>query len=246
MTFLEARRNRITMAFFFSSLVIVVSSFVFREVTTTGLDVIVRDVGLATIHLFGLILAVLLGSSVLSREIERKTLYMLITKPVSRASFAIGKISGVALTLLVTLGLMAGTFLLQQVVFGAPLGWILAQTCWLLFVQLVLVSCFAYFVSTFASPLVSAFMALGLFVVGESAGNVWTLAEHAESAPYRLLLRSICYLFPNLERMNLKSFAQVLRDVPGRTVLEQSVYGLIYIALFVSGAVLVFRRRDMK
>lgn len=246
MTYLEARRNRTTMAVLAFAVVIVISSFIFQEVTTTALDRIVRDVALAAIHAFGLILAVFLGVSVVSKEIDRRTVYLLVSKPISRGEYVFGKLLGVGLSLFVTLGLMTAAFLAQQLVYGAPIRPILLQTCWLIFMELMVIASFSVFASTFTSPIVSSFMALGLFLIGELASDIYLIGEQSKSVVFKSVMKAMFFIVPNFDRLNLKSQASVLRDAEAWTIASGTFYACCYVACFALAATAVFGRRDLK
>ena len=246
MTHLEARRNRTTMAVVLFALVIVITSFVFQEVTTTALDRIVRDVALAAIHVFGLILAVILGVSVVSREIERRTVYMIVSKPVRRSDYVLGKLLGIGLTLFVTLALMTAAFLAQQALYGAPIKPVLIQACWLIFLELMVIASFSVFASTIVSPIMSGFMSVGLFLIGQLSSDLYIIGTQSRSAAYGAAMKALFFVLPNFDRLNLKTSASILQDVSAIQVLSASAYASCYVACFALAAVAVFNRRDLK
>lgn len=246
MTFIEARRNRTTMAFFLFALVMVMTSFLFQEVTIAAHDRILRDVGLAAIHAFGTVLAILLGVSVVSREIERKTAYILLTKRLSRSEYIFGKLLGICITLFATLGLMTIAFVFEAWAYAAPLAPAVFAALWLIFVELLLLGSFSIFASSFTSPMMSAFMSIGLFLIGRFSSDLYTFSHKSPSAIVRAIGAALFYALPNLERLNLKAEASLLRPVDLWQVFTTTIYGLLYIAAFLALAVAVFQRRDLK
>lgn len=245
-TFLEARRNRITLAVLVFALVIVVASVLFQEVTTTALDRIVRDAGLAMIQGFGLVLAVLLGVSVVSREIDRKTVYMLVSKPLRRSDYIVGKLLGVALSIFATAGAMAVAFLVQQLLYGAPIRPVLFAACWLMLMELLVVASFSLFGSTFVSPIMSGFMSVGLFLIGELSSDLYAIALRSKAQPLRGLFKALFYVLPNFDRLNLKNEASILADVSIARVASGTAYAMVFVACFTLAAIAVFRGRDLK
>lgn len=246
MTFLEARRNRTTMAFLLFALVMVMTSFLFQEVTIAAHDRILRDVGLAAIHAFGTVLAIFLGVSVVSREIDKKTAHILLSKRLSRSEYLFGKLLGISLTLLATLGLMTAAFVLENSMYAAPLAPVVFYTLWLIFVELMVLASFSILASSFTSPVMSAFMSIGLFLIGRFSSDLYTFSRKSPSAFVRTIGAGLFYVLPNLERLNLKTKASLLYPVDPWSVSMATAYGLIYIAAFLALAIAVFQRRDLK
>jgi Cu-processing system permease protein len=246
MTFLEARRNRVTLTVVLFALAIVGASVVLEHVTTTALDRIVRDAGLAAIQVFGLIIAVFLGVSAVSREIERKTIYILVSKPLRRCDYVAGKLLGIALSLLATVGLMAVVFLIQQLLYRAPLRPVLLAACWLMLMELMVVATFSVFASSFTSPIMSAFMAVGLFLIGELSRELNEIGLRADPGVYRSILKGLFYILPDFQKLNLKSEAAQLLDVGWMSVLSATFYAGLYVACFGFAAMAILDKRDLK
>lgn len=246
MTFLEARRNRILWSLLFFCIVLVLTSFMFQEVTVAAFDRVVRDVGLASIHAFGILLAVFLGVTVVTREIERRTVYPVLARPVSRASYLAGKLLGVWVTLIVCLGAMLLAFLVEAVAYKGPIKAILFETWALILIELLLLASFSILASTFTSSIMSAFMSVALFIIGHASQDIYFFARKSKAEIVQKVGAAIFYVLPNLERLNLKSQASTLTEVPISHVLLAAGYGLIYVVAFFVVAVALFQRRDLK
>ncbi len=246
MTVLEARRNKITWSLLFFCLVLVFNSFLFQEVTIAAHDRILRDVGLAAIGLFGLLLSVFLGVSVVSREVERRTVYILLTKPIGRADYLLGKLLGVWLTLILSLGMMFVAFLLESVLYRAPIDAVVFQCFWLMLMEFLLIASFSILASTFTSSAMSAFMSIGLYLIGHLSTDLQFFASKSDSEVTRTAGALLYYLLPNLERLNLKTPASLMATVPASQVIGATGYAALYVAAFFALAVALFRRRDMK
>ncbi len=246
MTFLEARRNRITWSIVFFCLVLVLASFLFQEVTIASFDRIVRDVGVGAINIFGVMLAVFLGVNVVSREIERRTVYSLLAKPLSRVQYLLGKLLGVWLTTVVCLGLMLLAFIFEAKVYRGPLELVIFQAFWLMLVEFLVLSSFAILASTFTSSAISAFMTLSLYVVGHLSDDIYFAARKSDSAIVQKAGAVIFYVLPNLEKLNLKGQVSKLIPVAGTDVLFATGYGLVFVAAFMALAIALFIRRDLK
>jgi ABC-type transport system involved in multi-copper enzyme maturation permease subunit len=246
MTFLEARRNRILWVLVFFCLTMVLSGFLFQEVTITTLDRVLRDIGIGTANAFGLIISVFLGVSVVTREIERRTVYMLLTKPVSRGQYLLGKLLGVWVTVTVLLGLMVVAYVIEAHLFHGETPPIVFETFWLMLVELWAITSFSVLASTFTSSVMSAFLSLSIFVIGEFASSIYYFGKKSHFEFARRIIQGIFYLLPNFERLNLKDEASMLTPVPFVQVWSATVYGMLFATAYFLLALAIFRRRDLK
>jgi Cu-processing system permease protein len=246
MTFLEARRNRILWVLVFFCLTMVLTSFLFQEVTITTLDRVLRDISIATANAFGLIISVFLGVSVVTREIERRTVYMLVTKPLSRGQYLFGKLLGVWLTVTVLLVLMVAAYIVEAKLFRGDTPPIVFETFWLMLIEFFAITSFSVLASTFTSSIMSAFLSLSLFVIGGSASSIYYFSKKTRFEFAKPILKGIFYLVPNFERLNLKDEASMLLPVPFERVVSSTVYGMMYAIAFFLLALAIFERRDLK
>jgi Cu-processing system permease protein len=246
MSFLEARRNRVTWSLFFFCHTQVLTSFMFQEVTIAYFDRIVRDVGFAAINLFGVLLAVFLGVNTVTREIERRTVYALLAKPISRGRYLVGKLLGVWLTVAVCLSMMFVAFLFETTLYQGPIDAVMFQAFWLLLVELLLLAAFAILVSTFTSSIMAAFMTLSLVIIGHLSEDLAFFASKSSAPAVRTLGQWTFFVLPNLDRLNLKNQLAVLAPVDAGHVLTASAYGIAYVVAFMALSIVLFSRRDLK
>ncbi len=207
---------------------------------------IVKDLGLASTSLFGTFIAIFLGIGLVFKEIDRRTIYAIIAKPIHRYQFILGKYVGLVLTLAVTVGVMALlVFLLAWLVDGRPAPGLLAAAG-LDFVALMIVTAVALLFSTFSTPTLSAMLTLATYVIGRLSGDLVLFAEQVPSPGVRAVIRGIYLILPDLGRFQIGS--RVLHDLPllPANMLATSAYGLSYILLLLLLAVSVFQRRDFK
>jgi ABC-type transport system involved in multi-copper enzyme maturation permease subunit len=220
---------------------------------------IVKDLGLAAIATFGLLIAVFIGIGLVWKEVERRSIYGLLSKPIRRSEFFIGKYAGLALTLFVNVVVMT-------VVFYAVLAYLNTQfpesvrSAWpapatdpgmlraivLIFVQLLLVTAIALFFSTFSSPFLSAALTFGLWVIGHFNTDLRNFEAVVESRPAAYLARGLYYLLPNFAAFDIKTQVVHALPVDDAYVMTTALYGLVYITLLLTGAVVIFSRRDFK
>ena len=165
-TFRETVRNKILYVILAFALFVIGLTWFLADLSMGELTRIIADVGLTSIHLFGVIIAIFLGITLVSQEVDRKTIYLILSKPVPRWEFVVGKATGLSSTLLLTTALMAVTLFFVHVMYGgkAEPGILVASAG--IYLELVLLVCIATFFSTFTTPTLSAMFTLALFLIG--------------------------------------------------------------------------------
>jgi len=220
---------------------------------------IIKDLGLSATSMFGLFIAVFIGIGLVSKEVERRSIYSLLAKPISRYQLVIGKYCGLTLTLAVNVAVMAAAIyvVLAYMSWGAPPGvraaWdapaldaALLRAVALIFVELMLVTAVALFFSTFSSPMLSAAFTFGLYIVGHFSADLRNFQQVVDSPAAAQIARGLYWVLPNLAQFDVK--ADVVHGVPvplGYMAITMG-YGVVYIGVLLTIAVLVFSRRDFK
>lgn len=245
-TFREARRNRVFYSLLFFAVGLILFSVLFTELTFVSQDRILRDVGFATIDVFGLTIAIFLGIGMVNREIEKRTLYTVISKPVPRWSFVLGKFVGLGLTLLATAGLMLVGFLLTLWSYRSPIDAVIGQAFLGLMVELAVVTAFAIFCSTWTSSTLSAFLTVSLFAIGHLASDIRFFGQKSESEWVRRGAELLYLVLPDLERFNFKPELAHFQTVGAHDFGRMLLYGALWTGVFLTAAVLLFRRRDFR
>ncbi len=243
-TFRESLRDRILYNLLFFALFLIGASVVMADLSIAEQERIVTDMGLAAINLVGVLIAIFVGIGLVSKEIERRTIYTIMARPISRAQFILGKYAGLAMTLLVNMAVMFVVYLLTLGMTQAPIHGSLFQAVGLIFVELLLVTALALFFSTFSSPTLSAIMTLGVYMVGHLATDLQGIAAKGKSEAVKTVMSIIYYASPNLEFLNIKGQAARGVAVSLSYQMLASAYGVLYAALLVAAACVIFQRRD--
>ena len=257
--FREAVRDRVLYGLVGFAALLIGVSFMLGQLTA-GQDVkIVKDLGLAAMAAFGLVIAVFIGIGLVWKEVERRSIYSLLAKPMLRWEFILGKYAGLALTLLVNMTVMTA-------VFYAVLAYVNTQfpesvrASWpapavdpgmlpaiaLIVIELLLVTALALFFSTFSSPLLSAALTFGLWVIGHFNTDLRNFEGVVESRAAAYLARGLYYVLPNFAVFDIKTQVVYALPVPGSYVAATTAYGVVYITLLLAGAIVIFSRRDFK
>jgi ABC-type transport system involved in multi-copper enzyme maturation permease subunit len=243
-TFREHLRDRILYTLLLFAVLLTGASTLLADLTILEQHKIITDMGLAAIDLVGVIMAILIGIGLVSREIERRTLYTVLARPISRAQFVLGKYLGIVMTLLVNVTIMLATYLATLWLVGAPLRWALFQAVQLMVMKLLVIAAIALCCSTLSSATVSAIVTIGLVVLGHLATDLRGLAQKSRSETVKAVVTFVSYLCPNLDLLDLKGPAARGIPAPLSYDLLASAYGLMYTAMLVVGACLLFNRRD--
>ena len=243
-TFRESLRDRILYNLLFFALLLMGFSVLLGDFTIAEQKKIVTDLGLAAINLVGVAIAIFVGIGLVSKEIERRTVYTIMARPISRSQFILGKYLGLALTLLVNLGIMLVVFLATLLMDRVPIQAGLFQAVQLIYVELLLITALALFFSTFSSSAVSAMMTLGLYVIGHLTADLKGVAAKSSSEVVKAVMTGLYYMCPNLEALNIKGLAAQGAAVPLSYQALASAYGMVYAAALIVAACAVFSRRD--
>ncbi len=257
--FKESIRDRVPYSMVAFAVLVIAASYLISQLTA-GQDMkILKDLGLAAISVFGLLIAVFIGINLVSKEVERRSLFSVLAKPVSRSQFILGKYFGLVLTLVVNLTVMTLAFYavllyvdlttdaLLKTAWPAPaLDPRLVVAVMLSVAELMLVTAIALFFSTFSSPLLSALLTIGLWVAGHFNADLRNFEAVLDVQPVAVVARGMYYVLPNLAPFNIRAEVVHGVTVPATQVALTLAYAAVYIVILLIGAIAVFRRRDFK
>jgi len=247
-TFREAVRDRVLYNLIAFAVLMSGAAILVGQISIDIERLVVVNLGLTAVSLFGVVIAIFIGIGLVSKEIEKRTLYTVLSRPVRRWEFIIGKFFGLAGTLAVN------TFFMALGVFAALLyvsrhfqkadGWLLVALYFII-LQFVIITALALFFSSFSSPLLSAVFAFSLFVIGSFAEDLRGFAGMTQGVT-RWLATGAAYLVPNLSALNVISSVAHEQPVSGHLILYNTAYALVYATMVLCGAVLIFERRNLK
>ena len=243
-TFRENLRDKILYNLLLFAVLLMGASMLLADLTILEHYKIMTDMGLAAINLVGVIIAVFVGIGLVSKEIERRTIYTIVARPISRAQFVIGKYLGLITTLVVNVLIMLVVFLLTLWGYHAPVHWVLVQAVQLIVVELMLITAIALFFSTFSSATLSAIFTIGLYIIGHLTTDLRGLAQKSQSEAVKAVANGVYYLFPNLDMLNMKGQAAMGIAIPLSYQALATTYGLLYAGMLIVGACLIFQQRD--
>jgi Cu-processing system permease protein len=229
----------------FAALFIAASLFV-AQLTIGQWDRIILDMGLAAIELVGLLISMTIGVGLIGGEIERKTIFPTLAKPVARSAFLLGRYCGLVAILALNVALMGAVLAGVLRLAGYGLNHTTIAAAALILVELSLVAAAAMFFSSFTTSILASAFTLALFLIGHLLGDLRAFQERSQSTLTKRLAALLYHALPDLELLNLKSQAANGLPVQARFVTTSAAYGLVYAALLLGLAILLFRRRDLK
>src|SRR4026208_2037560 len=205
------------------------------------------DLGLSAMLLCGVFISIVVGVGLVYKEIERRTIYAVFSKPVGRGEFLVGKYLGLCLTLLVNL-LVMGVAVSLALLYVSR-GWDpLIPTIWpavlLIYLELMLLTAVALLFSSFSSPALSALLTFMTFIAGHFSADLKVLAVSLGSTGARWFFTALYYLLPNLANYSFITPAAHGRTPGAVFVFASGLYALVYIAVILAAATLIFSRRN--
>jgi ABC-type transport system involved in multi-copper enzyme maturation permease subunit len=231
----EAVRNKLLYTLLFFAIVMIGTGVIVGSISYVEGSRILQDVGLASIRLFSTGIAIFVGVGLIHGEVSRRTIYTILSKPVSRSEFLVGKFVGLVMTIWLQLAIMTAAFVLVSFASDAPIdmGHMSA---------LALVGIF----SAFTTPMLASCFTLGVYVLGHLSRDLLQIGENSEAAGLRAMTRALYQVLPDLESFNLS--VQAVHQLPISTaeVVWPVIYGVGYAIalLFIAG--FIFERRDFK
>lgn len=243
-TFRETVRDKILYNLVFFALLLIGASVLLGTLTIGEQARIINDVGLAAINLVGIIIAIFVGIGLVTKEIDRRTIYTILARPITRTQFVLGKYCGLVFIGGLNIAIMFAMFLSTIWLSGNVVAGALFQAVELMLVEVLLVTALAMFFSTFSSPTLSAIMTLGFYVIGHLTGDLKGIAARTKNPLTESIMTVLYYVCPNLEWLNIKGQAASGVPVSVEYQVAATAYGLLYAGLLLFGACRIFERRD--
>ncbi|HSJ96348.1 MAG TPA: ABC transporter permease [Myxococcota bacterium] len=242
----EAIRSRVLYTLLFFAVLLIGTGVLLSTLSYVERERILQSVGLAAIRLFGAAIAIFLGIGLIHREVERRTIFTILSKPISRAEFLIGKYLGLVATLWLQLAIMAVAFVAVSLLAGAPLPHQVGLALLLAGVEFALIVAIATLFSSFTTPMLAALFTTGLYAVGHLSRDLRDLGAASDLESVRVATLALYRVLPDLESFNLTTQALHALPVPPGEVVFALCYGAGYSALLLLFGSVVFERRDFK
>jgi ABC-type transport system involved in multi-copper enzyme maturation permease subunit len=257
--FKESVRDKVLYNLVAFAVLLIAFSYLIGQLTA-GQDVkMVKDLGLAAMSVFGVFIAIFIGVGLVAKELERKSVYALLVKPIERHEFILGKYAGLMLTLAINAAVMTVAY--YAVLWGvsqtfspeARQAWTvpaldpaLIKAIILIVAQFGLVTAIALFFSTFSSPFLSAALSFVLYVAGHFGSDLREFGKVVESPIASAICTAISYVLPNFSVLDVKAAVVDGRPVEWTYVAGGLGYVALYASVLLVASMLIFSRRDFK
>ena len=244
-TFREAVRDKVLYVLLFFAAVTIAGSKALGWISI-GQDIkIVKDITLAATSIFGALIAIFVGASLIYKEVDKRTLYTILARPMDRWEFVIGKYLGLLALLAVVVVIMTGTSAAYILLLGGQLDTVYLLASLLIFFKLMVVTALALVTSALSSPILGAIIVFCFYVFGHATGVFLDLPPQFDGTFVKTLLEAVYYIVPNLANFDLRS--EAANGVPVNPVYVACVilYGLGYTGVLLLLATLAFERKDL-
>ncbi|HEY2121940.1 MAG TPA: ABC transporter permease [Candidatus Acidoferrum sp.] len=248
-TFREAVRDRVLYNLVFFALLMMAAAILVGQISIDIEKSVIISLGLTAISVIGLFIAIFIGVGLVSKEMDKRTLYALLAKPLPRWKFLLGKYFGLLMTLTVNtaamaLGLYAALWVVKHPLVRAD-GFVLVAV-YLILLKLGLIVALAMLFSCFTTPFLAILFTAGIYVSGVYAGDLRVMRVVQMDPGMLKLLRIVSYALPNFENFNVMGAVAHDRGVPGILVGNATLYAIVYGAIVLAIAAVVFSRRNLK
>jgi ABC-type transport system involved in multi-copper enzyme maturation permease subunit len=248
-TFREAIRDRVLYNLVFFALMMMGAAIFVGQISIGIERIVIVNLGLSAISIFGLLIAIFIGVGLVYKEIEKRTLYSLLSKPIRRWEFLVGKYAGLLLTLgintlIMTLGLAAALFYVGRPFLRSDATILVAV--YFILLELALVTALALFFSCFSSPMLSTLFTLGIYITGMFAKDIRDFGDFTSSTPLKAITRTIYYLLPNFHNFNAIAAAAHGDRISSALIWQNTLYAGLYVSLLLLASSAVFSRRNLK
>ncbi len=245
-TFKEAVRARVFYILLFFGILIIITSRLFTWLSPGEEVKVVLDLGLASITLIGVIVTIFFGGALIPTDVERRTILTVLSKPVTRGQYVLGKFEGMALILLACVLPMGAVYWAAiYAYYPKAIEFDQVKAVLLIYLQLLVLSSVVIAISTLASYIINVVFAFAIYVMGNMISYMAYLAKRVESIPLSFLLHLLRYVVPNLELFNPGEGIFEYEVITGKALLGALGYGILYIAVMLLLAWLFFQEREV-
>jgi ABC-type transport system involved in multi-copper enzyme maturation permease subunit len=244
-TFRESIRDRVFYSLLFFAVVLILFSMVLSNLTIGEPVKIIKDFGLGSISIVGTLIAIFVGIGMVYKEMEKKTIFVILSKPLARWQFLIGKYCGLSLTILVEVVVMSILLFALCLLYDPQIPWTLLYAIVPIFFEIMLILAIAFLFSTFSTSFLSGMFTLSIFIIGHFTRDLKRLAQTTEDVVFQTISTVIYYVLPNLEYLNFKTQVVHHLDISIFEVMLSLSYAMFYTIVVLLMGISIFQRRDI-
>jgi len=243
-TFRETIRDKVLYNLVFFVIGLLFLSVIVSEWSIGQESKILKDFGLTIITLFGLLIAIFIGIGLVYKEIDKRTIYAILSKPVPRFKFIIGKYFGLVMTLFLNFLVMTTGFFIVLWIFDGRVDFNLLPAILLIFWEMLIVIAFSILFSSFTNPTLSAIFSIFIFISGHFVADFKLVGNEVESKFFETFLKILYYILPNFEKFNIKGEVVHHLSINPSMIFYALFYGLFYVGVVLLISIISFQKRD--
>ena len=244
-TFIEVYRSKIMISLAILGFALIVLCYVASEFAYGAPAKIALDVGLGILSLSNVIIAVLIGATLLTREIEQKTLYMVLSKPISRAAFLFGKILGLSTILIINSIVLGSLSMILYKIYGGEFQQLVIWAIYFSFLEAFTLLLFAVLFSLMTNTTLSVIYSIGIFIVGHALNETSKLLFTKISVLFSTIVKICFVVIPNFYRLNLKDFVIYQQTVSTHYLVTTHLYLALYLTALLTALYYVFSVKNL-
>jgi len=242
-TFLQGIRSRVFYTLLFFAAIMVLSTVVLNQMTVGDPTKIIQDLGLATLSFFSILIIVFVGSQIFGKDMESQTVYIILSKPIGRGQYLLGRFFGLLAILYVNMAAFSIMILLLNALYSHAFKWTLLMSVFLTAMEMAILLSFLVFFFVFITPTLAPFLVLAVFVIGHTTTEVRAIFSHKHGF-YHAFSLALYYLFPNFDLLSVQTEVVHNVPIPLAHILYGMGYSLVVVMLVLLLSHLIFRTRD--
>jgi ABC-type transport system involved in multi-copper enzyme maturation permease subunit len=243
-TYRELVRERLLYGVFLIAALVTAMSFFLSTVSLAQDARVLHNIGLASIHLFAVFISIFVTSTAIGKDLDKRTVYFLFPKPISRGQYVLGKFVGIVLLSITTLFVLGGLFLLGVAFTQPQLVPAVLTNLGYSFLEISLLVALTQLFASFTAPLNASLYGVALYIIGHSLTSVRAFISESGNAALIKLIDACYYLVPNLEKFDVRAATLYgIALTPGQ-VGWSLAYWLFYTSLLLWLTTLVVRNRE--
>lgn len=244
-TLKELIKSKILITIFLLGGLLFIISYVAYSFTYGVPERVALDVGLGMISLSSVGLAIFMGVTLIAREVEQRTIYMVLARPINRTSFLLGRLGGLMVLLLINIFTLGAITLSFYSYLGGSVHSLIFWTLFFTFIESLLLLLLVVFFSLVVNPVLSVLFTLTLFIVGHGVSETLVTRFAQQSPTILFILKSYLWLFPNFERLNFKDYVLYQQNLEWPVISFSLAYGLLYSLILLLVSLWIFNKRNL-
>ncbi|MDP2090390.1 MAG: ABC transporter permease [Candidatus Gracilibacteria bacterium] len=245
-TFKEIVRNKFLYLILFFAFVFIVFSMALGKLTIGDDTKIIVDFGLAMIEIFGLVGVLFVGSQLLFKEIEGKTIFLILSKPIQRYEFILGKFFGFSATIFLIIFLQSILFLIVLLIKDIEITKLIAFSLLFTFFKLEILLGLVFFFSTFMSNILTILVSLMIYFLSHSFSILQDIAYKTGNVVAVYFTKGLQLLFPPFEALNIKDIIGSFENFHLNFFLFNSAYSIVYLTIILFFTIQIFNRKKFE